>query len=93
MVDYSHHNVELCDMINLLNDQVITGLQLIDPTASFASTEVTQAVTAVDDLYRKGLNEFNCIERDLHSVGLEREWSRIQGRDPPPDGESTESSD
>ena len=58
-------------MINLLNDRVIAGLQLINPTASFASTEVTQAVTAADDLYRKGLNEFNYIERDLCSVGLE----------------------
>ena len=41
MVDYSHRNVELCDTINLLNDRVIADLQLIDPTASFASTEVT----------------------------------------------------
>ena len=71
IVDYSHCNVELCNMINLLNDRVIAGLWLINPTASFASTEVTQAVTAADDLYRKGLNEFNYIERDLCSVGLE----------------------
>ena len=92
-VDYSYHNVELCDTINLLNDRVITGLWLIDFTASFTSTEVTQAVTAADDLYRKGLNEFNCIEHDLCSVGLEQEWSWIQGRDSLPDGELTESSD
>ena len=72
---------------------MIAGLWLIDPTASFASTEVTQAVTAADDLYRKGLDEFNRIEHDLHSVGLEREWSRIQGKDSPLDGESTENSD
>ena len=72
---------------------MIAGLRLIDPTASFASTEVTQAVTAADDLYRKGLDEFNRIERDLHSVGLEQEWSRIQGKDSPLDGESTENSD
>ena len=58
-------------MINLLNDQVIAGLRLIDSTASFMSMEVTQAVTAADDLYRKGLNEFNCIECDLYGVGLE----------------------
>ena len=92
-VDYSHRNVELCDTINLLNDRVIAGLWLIDPTASFASTEVTQAVTAVDDLYQKGLDEFNRIERDLYSVGLEREWSQIQGKDSPLDGESIENSD
>ena len=42
------------------------------PTASFASTEVTQAVTAADDLYRKGLNKFNCIKHDLYSIGLKQ---------------------
>ena len=72
---------------------MIAGLWLIDPIASFASMEVTQAVTTADDLYRKGLNKFNCIEHDLHSMGLKREWFWIQGRDLPPDGESTESSD
>ena len=92
-VDYSHRNVELCDTINLLHDRVIAGLWLIDPTASFASTEVTQSVTAADDLYWKSLDEFNRIECDLHSVGLEREWSRIQGKDLPLDGESMENSD
>ena len=57
-------------MINLLNNWVIIGLWLIDPIASFTSIEVTQAVTTVDNLYRKGLNEFNYIEYNLHSMSF-----------------------
>ena len=87
-VDYSHRNVALCDAINRLNDRVAAGLKLIDPKATFASAEVKEAVTTADDLYQKGLGEFNKIEAELSHVGLQREWSKIQGRDTPLGGES-----
>jgi len=87
-VDYSHRNVALCDAINRLNDRVAAGLKLIDPKATFASAEVKEAVTMADDLYQKGLGEFNKIEAELSRVGLQREWSKIQGRDTPLGGES-----
>ena len=32
-----------------------------------------------DDLYQKGLGEFNKIEAELSHVRLQREWSKIQG--------------
>src|SRR5207248_2178140 len=87
-VDYSHRNVTLCDAINRLNDQVAAGLKLIDPKATFVSAEVKEAVTTADDLYQKGLGEFNKIEAKLSHVGLQREWSKIQGHDTPLGGES-----
>ena len=41
-----------------------------DPKATFASAEVTEAVTTVDDLYQKGLDKFNKIEAKLDYVRL-----------------------
>ena len=87
-VDYSHRNVALCDAINRLNDRVAAGLKLIDPKATFASAEVKKAVTMADDLYQKGLGEFNKIEAELSRIGLQREWSKIQGHNMPLGGES-----
>ena len=69
-VDYSHRNVALCDAINRLNDRVVAGLKLIDPKATFASAEVKEAVTMADDLYQKGLGEFNKIEAELSRIRL-----------------------
>src|SRR2546421_10829293 len=83
-VDYSHRNVVLCDAINRLNDRVAVGLKLINSKATFASAEVKEAVTMANDIYQKGLGEFNKIEAKLSRVGLQREWSKIQGHDTPP---------
>ena len=91
-VDYSHRNVALCDTINRLNDRVAVGLKLIDPKATFVMAEVTEAVTMADDLYQRGLDEFDKIETELGRIGLQQEWAKIQGHNMPPGEESEDDS-
>ena len=68
------------------------GLKLIDPKATFATVEVTEAVTTADDLYQRGLDEFDKIETELGRVGLQQEWAKIQGHDTPLGEESEDDS-
>ena len=69
-VDYSHHNMVLCDTINWLNDQVVAGLKLIDPKATFMTAEVTEVVTMTDNLYQRDLDKFDKIKAKLDHVRL-----------------------